>query len=366
MDKFIKHNSGLGFVGIGYQMGSTYETEGLYGISHLMEHLGCKPFDELLPKIKRLSITDNAYTSDNKLVFWFAGRERTLHEVVPEVAHRIMDVWPIWTEEAFLNERETVLQEYMDTFNSQESGFYENIMRRHYGHFGPIGRKTDIENFTYADSVLLAKKNFGRPHFLAQVGERRVLNLELFCDTTQLKILKYKEDGYDVEEEEVPKSDKTVVGLLGKHPISLSAAPLINFVTTCLNDGLESPLYQEIRELRGLSYFSLNDLNVVGRMFIPFFMATTTNERAEELKEVYFKFFSGDLSRHISQDRFNDCKEYFLGKKEMSEILAHSGAGPALLKDFDKFEGIERWKYSDVLECLEMHFGIDKFKMLSH
>ena len=366
MDKFIKSTNSLGFVGIGYPMGSAYETEGRYGISHLMEHLGCKPFDDLRAKIKRLSINDNAYTSDNKVVFWFSGREKTLLEVIPEVAERIITVWPVWDEASFNNERATVIQEYMDTFNNQESGFYENVLRRYYGHFGPIGRKKDLENFTFEDSVLLAKEKFGCPSDLVQVGSDRIIDLILSANSDQMKTLKFKEEGYGLEEEEVPKSDKTVVGLLGKKPMWIEHAPLVDFTMTCLNDGLEAPLYQEVRELSGLSYYSANDLNVVGKTFVPFFMATTSNERAEELIDVYTKFFSGDLTRHISFDRFQDCKEYYEGKKEISNILAHSGAGPALLRDYDKFEGIEFWTYSNILECLETNFGIDNFKLTSY
>jgi predicted Zn-dependent peptidase len=366
MDIFIKSNNTLGFVGIGYKLGSAYEYEGLFGVSHLLEHLGCKPFESLLPKIKRLSINDNAYTSDNKLVFWFSGRERTLLDVVPEVAERILTQSPVWDEAGFDNEKETVLQEYLDTFNSQESGFYENIMRRYYGHFGPIGYYDDIKNFSYEQSKKMAKDIFSKPEFLSQVGSERILKLDLTPSGRSPKSLVFKESGYGVPEETVAKSDKTVVGLLGNRTVDISNAPLVNFIHACLNDGLESPLYTEIRENRGLSYFSIADMNVVGNSFISMFMATTSVERETELMDVYNDFFRGDLTRHISRERFEDCKEFFMGKKEIANILPHQAAGPASLKDFDKYEGLETLTYEKVLDGLNEFFTREQFIMASH
>lgn len=362
MHTFIKSDNKMGFVGLGYQLGASYEPDGMHGISHLLEHLACKPFDQHLPALKRLSITDNAYTSDNKVVFWFSGRERTLLEILPDVFDRLLSVSPIWDEEAFNNEKETVLQEYMDVFNNQESGFYENILRRHYGYYSAIGLKKDIENFTYSQSVALAKSVIPRPSYLAQVGSHKIMNIDLFSDMKTIKLLQFKEEGHGLPEDSYPKSDKTVVGLLGTKPLYVpSSATLANFIMACLNDGLESPMYQEIREHRGLSYFSLGDFTIVGAMAIPIFFATTTNEKAEELKDVYSKFFSGDLTRHITKDRFRDCKEYFLGRKEISFLLPHSGAGPAALKDYDKFEGIENLTYNMVLDGLIDMFNRDSF-----
>jgi len=366
VDIFIKGSIGLGFVGLGYTMGAAYETEGMYGISHLMEHLGCKPFDSLLPKIKRLNIRDNAYTSDNKLVFWFSGLEENLVKVVPEAIDRILAVYPSWDKEAFENERSTVVQEYMDCFNSQESGFYENIMRRYYGHYGAIGKKEDIKNLTYEQSVKIAYNNFSKPAYLSQVGSKRIINLPIHSDVKRAKSLKFKEEGYGFNEEVVAKSDKTVVGLLGKNPMNISDATILNFIMVCLNDGLESPLYQEIRDLRGLSYYSMADLNIVGSTMIPVVMATTSNDRALELSDVYRNFFTGDITRHITKERFEDCKEYFVGKKKISNILSHSSAGPNSLKDFDEFDGIENLTHASVLEVLEASLHLDNFQEVSY
>lgn len=366
MDIFIRNNNTLGFVGFGYRLGSAYEHEGMFGTSHLLEHLSCKPIEALLPKIKRLSISDNAYTSDNKVVFWFSGREKTLLDVVPEAAEHILTQSPMWDEEGFNIEKETVLQEYLDAFNVQEGGFYENIMRRYYGHFGPIGRYADIEGMTYKKAKEMAKNIFAKPEFLSQVGSNRILCLDLFNSGRSPKTLKFKEEGYGYEEEVLPKENKTVVALLSNRPIDIVNAPLVNFIHVCLNDGLESPLYMEIRELRGLSYFSIDDMNVVGNSFVSMFMATTSVNRENELKDVYNDFFFGDLTRHISKERFEDCKEYFMGRKEISDILAHSHAGPGSLKDFDKFAGIEKLTYNQVLDGLNEFFTRDRFIMASH
>ena len=52
--------------------GSTnLEERGIYGISHLMEHLICKNFEHLRDDFEREGIDWNAYTTQNEIVFFF-------------------------------------------------------------------------------------------------------------------------------------------------------------------------------------------------------------------------------------------------------------------------------------------------------
>jgi predicted Zn-dependent peptidase len=118
----IPSNIGIGLLGFTFPIGSDYESQGECGISHLMEHLMCKSFDDLLPKMHRLGINYNAYTSSDQILFYFSGIEEYLDQLSTILYDRITSCSFVWTEEAFDIEKKTVIQEYEDSFNEQTSG----------------------------------------------------------------------------------------------------------------------------------------------------------------------------------------------------------------------------------------------------
>lgn len=359
MDTFIKSDIGMGFLGLGYHFGGSTETPGRYGCMHLMEHLMCKPFDDLRDKLKRLGIDYNAYTSDGRVVFYFSGLEDDLREVALELYQRITTATPSWSEESFLNERSTVLQEYADAFNDQNGGTYYNLLRKHYGYYGPIGLKKDIEGFTYNDSLRLAAGMFPVPFQIVEVGSEPYLpKRTAVCEPHPSAKLHFMTD-HGVELEEVPKEGKTILGVISNQAHPAKDVTKISFAIDCLTDGLESPLYQEIREKRGLSYFSWGIVDKIGDYCVPLFLASTTNERKHELMEVYQEFFGGDVARHISPGRFEDCKQDTIRRKRKGTILPHQGAGPRALKDFDFTQGIEEFTYEECLEIVRKYLSID-------
>ena len=352
MDKFIKSDIGMGFFGIGYHFGAVTETPELRGTSHLMEHLMLKPCDDMLPQLTRLGIDYNAYTADNRVVFWFKGLEEKIREVAEELYTRILNANPMWSEEAFNNEKSTVLQEYADTFNEQVGGAYSNFARKHYGYCGPIGLRSAVEGFTYQNSKDLATK-FRVPSQIIQVGSTP------YIPERTSGVPQYTPNSYSFTEdsglplESVPKEDKTVVGMISKTPIAAylgddySPTTRLSFIMDCLTGGLESPLYQEIREKRGLSYFSFGVADCLGDKTMSLFLASTTNDRAQELRDVYADFFSGNVSRHISEDRYNDCRDGLLIQKKISNILPHQGAGPRSMDEYSKYDGLDNFSFAD-------------------
>ena len=365
---FIKSDIGMSFFGMSYKMGGIYEKVGQRGCSHLMEHLMCKTFDNMLPQLKRLGVDYNASTSDDRIIFYCSGLEEELVSVLPEWVNRIRSAEPLWTEEQFNQERNTVLQEYGDSFNSQMGGVYQNLLRKHYAYCGAIGLKEDIESFTYADSIAFSKK-FLFPDHTAFVGSSTPLIIGDFPTFDQVvHESKFAIGGYALSLEIVPKEDKTIVGLLGINSlqtINPSHWSALNLVISCLTDGLESPLYQEIRDKRGLSYFSSGWLEILGTNCFPVFVASTTNEHTIELQEVYSDFFSGDVGRHISQDRFEDIKQDTLLTAKKSKILSWAGDGPKSLCSFTGFEGIDKLTYENVLSYTEL-FKLNKMHPFSY
>lgn len=371
-DIYIPSNIGMGLLGIAYPLGSDYEVPGKKGTHHLMEHLMCKSFDSLLPKLKRLGIDYNAFTSTNRIVFYFSGLSECLDGMAKELYDLITSGTYTWSEEDFDNEKKTVLQEYEDVFNEQVGGTLVNIFIKHYNYSDPIGLRSDIENFSYQDSLYF-RKRFQNPMLLCQVGNKNISITESIDKIFLNPIPKF--GNYNVSLEKIPKKKKflgifgedgkTVVGLLSKHLIQENELNKVGMVIDCLNDGLESPLLQEIRDKNGLSYFSLGNVFSMYNTGAIVFLSCTSNCNTDKLKKVYSEFFSGDLSRHISQERFADCYNGMMVQKKICDRLPHKGAMKTILSP-SPFDGLEDFTYEEAIDLLNKHFDISKYQEIKY
>jgi len=362
--KVIPSSIGINFLGIKYNSGAVWEEKGKKGTSHLMEHLACKTFDHLLSDLKSEGIDYNAYTSNNCVVFHFSGLDFALKKFSQNLLDCITKPENLWSEDDFNNEKRTVLQEYGDSFNDQNSAAFEDMNRKYYNHFGAIGLREDIEAFTYQNS-LDAMKDFARPKLICEVGESFVKFDGEFC-TKQMPKNLLKFGIFDNPFEPVPKDDKTLVGMLGTKIIAAADANKLKLVVGCLTDGLESPLYQEIREKRGLSYFSYGSVSSFGYEAAPSFFASTDNDQAGALAELYRDIFSREGKDLISKERFEICKKALLIEKVKAERLPHSGQVQIAMAAFNPFNGIEEFTYDEALNLFKEHLKGDSLYCVSY
>lgn len=359
----VPTNIRMSLMAVEYARGGSFETPGTRGISHLMEHLMCKTFDAHREHLKSLGLEYNAYTDNNQVVFWWSGLDTSLAEVSQRMYNCVTKQNVLWTKEAFENEKKTVLQEYGDTFNDQFEGFFENLNRKHYGYCNPIGYRKDIEDFSFENSIEHAEF-FKKPRLLCEVGEGLVTPSEFDTSTNTKFKLKYMENS-GLELETVPREDKTFVGLFGK-PVPVELSAKIDFILSCITGGLESPLYQEIREKRGLSYFSSAFTNKVGDSMTPLFCASTGNERAVELAKVYEEFFSRNPEDLFDEARFNACHKNLMIKKTMTEILPHSGAKVTVIGENNPFRNMELFTYPEALSLIKLYLNTEMLQPVQY
>ncbi len=364
MSKYIHvpSNIGIGLLGFNFSLGSDFETQGELGTHHLMEHLVPKFFDDLRPKMKRLGIEYNALTAPDRITFYFTGLDENLGIIAQEVYERVTCGEYAWSLDAFKNEKRTILQEYEDVFNEQMNGALTNLFRKHYNYFGPVGLKRDIKNFSY-NKALAFRKRFKEPDIICEVGWSNLAHQKTATQPTHIQ--KPVFGTYKTPQEKVPREGKTLVGLMGRNTIPKSEQNRVHLVLDCLNDGLESPLYQEIRELRGLSYCSNGFLYPILGVNVATFCATTSKKERKSLRAVYREFFSGDLSRHMTQDRFDDCYSSIMINKAIYERLPHDGAIVTVLQD-SPFEGLEDFNYPEAIATLEKHFQFEEFEEIEY
>ena len=292
--------------------------EDIKGSSHLIEHLLCKNYDYLLPKLQEHNIKHNAYTSNNEVVFWFTGLEDELCKFSKDLVSVITCGDIICTEDQFINEQKTVIQEYLDTFNDQNSGHYYNVLRQYVDFYGPIGKKSDIEKMTLSQCNEIVKSKFKKPSRIITIGNLYYDKTDEFSSVLFQHPIVKKND--ECELEKVTKDGKTSIIGIFSNIIGNIDKIKVEILVNCLNSGLESPLYQEIREKRGLSYFSWLFDSMYGDDSIYIFGACTTNEQKQELIDVYSSFFN-NIEKYINENRFNIIKNKLLILSKEQEIL---------------------------------------------
>jgi predicted Zn-dependent peptidase len=351
----------MSFLALGYQRGGIYEGPGSRGISHLMEHLVCKTFDPHQTRLRSLGVNYNAYTSDNRVVFWWEG----LSECVEQIAQNVVDCvclkHNLWSSAAFEAEKKVVLEEYGDCFNSQEEGVGLNAGRRYYNYFDPIGLREDIEAFTYEDS-LRESEFYDRPDLLLQVGLSGVELPYGLRPQEEISNRLHFEDRGDYLQEDFPRGDKSIVGLLSSKPIAEPIYSRLSLGMKCLNGGLESPFYTEIREKRGLSYYSRGGFSILGTEILSSFYACTSEARTQELQEVYQDLLSKRFEDLVTEERFSACLDGTKISRRKGQILPHVGVQATILAEQDPFEDLDSFTFEEIASIANSHImGIDRY-----
>lgn len=329
-----RNSFGLSSLYIVYALGDFGHRAGTRGIPHLMEHLMCKSFEDMQPKLKSLGIDWNAYTSDSKVVFYWEGLSENLESVMQELHNRLTNGQILWSEDKFNNERSTVIQEYKDKFNNQTAGTYINNRRRYYNCTGAIGILSDIESCSYEDSIKHAEF-FRIPSKIVQSGMNKKLEYDYdFILRDSVDYVFVQESTLPIDS--VPVEDKTVISMVSTKVIPKDKLVLGYLVTYCLGNGLESPLYQEIRDKRGLSYnIACQQCTTANSGFV-YVTMSTTHDHVEESKTVLGDFFGGDIGRHISEQRLLECQQSLDIRSKKADILIHEGITRTTIDDYDE------------------------------
>ena len=340
--------------------GSTMnEKPGWFGLSHLMEHLVCKSFEHRQNVYQQKNIRWNAYTSNTEVVFFMKGLDRHINEYKNEFFDLILSYEP--TQEQLDNEKKIVLEEYKMSFNSQGSAHYLNFQRKMFGFYGPIGIRSDIENFTLQDCKEYLDLYYKKP--------TRVINVSKFNDfetdaefrervsyepvefkmNTNLHIIT-SDDETEVPEGMIPleiiNDYKNKVSILNTSPVITKDFAYATFLCEMLGSGLNSPLYREVREKLGLVYsidcfidkFNNNSC-IIGIM-------TDTSSKNIKKVQSQIKKVLDNKEKFLTQDRFDIIKDSYITKLEESDILNFTNVG--------KYMDDPEWRVESVIDTITL------------
>lgn len=308
-----------------FNSGSLFEKEGQYGTMHLMEHLICKTFIDEYDTLTANAVDWNAYTGHEHIVVYMRGlASRLTSDIKKRVLKKILGGLDNLTEEVFQKEKAVVIQEYMDNFNDPVSGKFLNWMRTHYGDYGPIGEISCIQNFTLEDVKKIYKEMLSKPARIIEVGPTSTdlsdMNIEYAEELIrQPRKIKYKKD-YKLVQQEVLPMDKSAFLVHSKKLVSKSDYPFINVAVAMISDGLNSPLTQEIRVKRGLSYFSHGMVDHIWNDSILTFESCTTKENEEELTNVYNDLLN-NVDKYLTKERYDMIMSMAQCEKEEMKLF---------------------------------------------
>ena len=313
------------------------EKPGWYGLSHLMEHLVCKGFEHLQDDFQRYDIKWNAYTSSTNIVFYIKGLDEYIQKYKDEFLKGIL-TYNV-TDEELQHEKLIILEEYKDSFNSQLSNHYLNLYRKKYGIYLPIGERDNILNYTIDDAKSYQYLYLKNPTLIANVSKYNIYENEdikfrkpvtgepirLLEDpvfrkiTTEINESEIK-DAIPLELTNEFKSKESIIymsSLINKDHNK------VNFICRMLSDGLNSPLYKEVREKSGLAYYVTCFVNQLNHNTSNVIIATETSpDNTEKVKEKINEILS-NKEKFLTKDRFKLIKENLLVRTKTEDILLH-------------------------------------------
>jgi len=377
MVKNIKNNIELSSFHIIFDGSTMNEKIGCYGINHLLEHLLCKSFDHLQDDFQRYGIIWNAYTSNTEVIFYMNGLDEYVNKYKYEFLEQILSYEP--TEEELENEKKIVLEEYKDTFNDQINNHFLNLNRKKFGYYHPIGLRSDIENFTLKDCKKYLKSFYKKPTLIINVSKNNDFNLETIdsnfrdCVTYEpLKIIETKT--FNIKNNEnliAPKGTvplelindfKNKQSIINLSNVATQDFPLISYTCSMLGSGLNSPLYQEVREKSGLAYYvqcinqKLNHTSSVVTI-----LTETSNENVEQVQDEISKVLK-NKEKYLTQDRFEIIKDNFLVKLKKNDILRHTSVNKYIEPESWNMENlIHKITLNDIYETMDKYFVWNNF-----
>ena len=312
----LKSQTDLSGFYVVYEGSTNLEKKGWYGISHLMEHLMCKNFDHLQEDFDRDGIEWNAYTSSNEIVFYLTGLEDKVNKWKGE----FMDLLGGFNvkKSEFENERNIVLEEYMDSFNEQTQCHVLNLSRKLFGDYDPIGLKEDLENLKFMDCLNYFELQYAKPTKIINVSKKDYKNTTLdFAERTIIKPLVYGNHNVPLEINNEWK-DKTSIAILS--PVINEDFAYIHFINAMLSLGLKSPLYQEIREKRGLVYYVHCYQSRMNNQGLNSISTQTSNRNFNAVVDAVEGVIKNP-KKYLTKDRFNLVKDYYTVRMKKDEIL---------------------------------------------
>ena len=359
----IKSNNQLSGFYVNYNGSVQNERKGIRGISHLMEHLIHGQNKKIYNDFDNYGISHNAFTSENMIVFHITG----LDKFVNKFKYNFYDNLSQFniTDKVFQNEKNIVIQEYLDYFNDQFYNHYENLKRKYLNSYGAIGELQDLKNINMNDCKKYFDLQFKYPTPIINVSKEYPYNKVVdFLPIEHFDVPKFQL--YDFKLEKNNDNNKVSIISLSKNIVESDFA-IVNFIIGMLSSGLNSPMYELVREKYGLVY-NINMMmepitNNSGLMSIS---ALTSNIKNGRKIEVILNHIFNNNEKYLTQERFDIYKRLTQIELLKSKMYIYNDIEDYLYNDEWNIKNyINKITLNDIHKVFDKyfknwHFSIDK------
>ena len=209
------------------------------------------------------------------------------------------------------------------------------------------------------DCINYFELQFLKPSKIINVSKNSPLKMDI--DFSNKKITKKIKYGNHKTPLELGNDFKEKTSVILLSPIIEEDNAYIYFINAMMSLGLKSPLYDEVREKKGLVYYincSQMRFNQQGIVCIDTQTSNKNfNKVIDSIKSVITK-----PGKFLNQERFNLVKEYFKVRKEKEKILRYSCIGQHIIpKGWSVFDILDEVKLSKLEEIYEKNYQFDKF-----
>lgn len=354
----LKSQTDLSGIYVVYQGSTNIESPGIYGISHLMEHLVCKSLDHLQDDLEKDGIEHNAYTSNNEIVFYMTG----LDEKLKRWKYNFVELLGNFnvSKEDFENEKNIVIQEYYNSFNDKTSNHILNLHRKLYQSYSPIGLIDDLKSMKFMDCIKFFELQYLKPTKIIHVSKNSKFNMDMdFAAKRPWKKFTFNPDpNVPLELGSNPNDPQT--SLLMISPLmddKIAEAKLANLMFSM---GLNSPLYKEVREKNGLVYYIGAGTDILGGQGVTTINTMCTDDNAPKVIEEVRKVFKNYKS-YLTKERFDIIKERIKIDFKKSNINRYKSVDRWINDTGLIYNIIDDVKFKDIMDVVEKYFDFDKF-----
>jgi predicted Zn-dependent peptidase len=337
----LKSETNLSGFYIVYEGSTNLEKPGWYGLSHLMEHLLCKSFEHLREPFEKESIDWNAYTSSGEIVFYFTG----LHENLNRRKSELLDLMFEFkiTKEQFEKEKGIVLEEYSDYFGDQTESHMLNLNRKLFKDYDPIGLRQDLESMKYMDCINFWELQFANPTKIINVSPKEPFKSDIeFVERNFDRKLQFGPHNDVILEKRNDFGDKA--SLIMVSPLAEADFNYISFINAMLSSGLSSPLYDEVREKKGLVYHISCSQARNNKQGFTTIRTQTAKKNVEKVYDSVRKVLSNP-DKYMTKQRFETIKESYLIKLKKDKINRFSNVHQWILP--------EGWSIKEIIKTVD-------------
>lgn len=221
--------------------------------------------------------------------------------------------------------------------------------------------KEDIQGITHADCVAFYELQYAAPDMIINVSPSFVLDQQELLDegyrfVDRLPLLRTQwAPEPDAPQERVADVERDKTSLLYERFVAPEDAPVMMFLNEMMGAGLNSPLYSEVREKRGLVYSLDCCLIPLGASFVQHLYTVTSNENVAEVDAVV-RMVLGKRDEFITAERLDMVRKSLQIRAEKNAINRFKFVDDLLTPENAAFAALV-----DTVSLVELHAAFDRY-----